>query len=103
MEAGRVGINKERKKNDINQVNELESDKQSTMFFKPLDLLEIYGVKLCNFYRVTLGITFFFREFQPMASALNSSLLSNQDTNQFFVQARIKIQIFYTTIGGLTS
>ena len=46
MEAGRVGINKERKKKDINQVNELESDKQSTMFFKPLDLLEIYGVKI---------------------------------------------------------
>ena len=46
MEAGRVGINKERKKNDINQVNELESNKQSTMFFEPLDPLEIYGVKI---------------------------------------------------------
>jgi len=33
-----------------------------------------------------LPIFFFFKEFQPMASALdNSYLLSDQDTNQFWV------------------
>ena len=44
-------------------------------------------------------ITFFFleREFQPMASALDdSSLSSDQDTNQFLVQAGIEPQISYT-------
>ena len=36
---------------------------------------------------------FFLREFQPMASAPDdSSLSSNQDTNQFFIQAGIEPQ-----------
>ena len=49
-------------------------------------------------------IILFFREFQPMTSASdNSSLLSNQDIDQFLMQARIEPQISYSTIKDFTS
>ena len=49
-------------------------------------------------------ISFFYRKFQPMASASdNSSLSSNQDTDQFLVLARIELQISYSTIRDFTS
>ena len=48
--------------------------------------------------------SFFFREFQPMTSALDdSSLSSDQDTNQFLVQAEIEPQISYTIIRDFTN
>ena len=51
-----------------------------------------------------LRAIFFFREFQSMASApYDSSLSSDQDTNQFLVYAGIEPQIFYTTIRNLTN
>ena len=46
---------------------------------------------------------FFLREFQPMTSAPDdSSLSSDQDTNQFLVQVGIEPQISYTTIKDFT-
>ena len=49
-------------------------------------------------------VRFSFREFQLMASAPDdSSLSSDQDTNQFLVYAGIETQIFYTTIRNLTN
>ena len=54
--------------------------------------------KITTFF--TIGFFFFFlREFQHMASAPdNSSLSSDQDSNQFLVQAGIKPQISYSLI-----
>ena len=47
---------------------------------------------------------FFFLEFQLMTFALNdSSLLSDQDTNRFLVEVRIKFQIFYSIIKNFTN
>ena len=47
---------------------------------------------------------FFFLEFQLMSFALNdSSLLSDQDTNRFLVEARIKSQISYSIIKIFTN
>ena len=47
---------------------------------------------------------FFKREFQPMASTPDDTSLSlDQDTNQFFVYARIEPQISYTTIRDFTN
>ena len=42
---------------------------------------------------------FFFKKFQHITSTSDdSSLLSNQDTNQFLVYVRIEPQISYSTI-----
>ena len=47
---------------------------------------------------------FFFLEFQLMTFALNdSSLLSDQDTNRFLVEVRIKFQISYSIIKNFTN
>ena len=56
-----------------------------------------------NFF--VLIIIFFYKEFQPIMSALNDSFLpSDQDINQiFFVSAKIKSQISYSTIKNFTS
>ena len=43
----------------------------------------MYGIVYIFFEKIS---TFFFRKFQPIASALNNSFLSlDQDTNQFLV------------------
>ena len=47
---------------------------------------------------------FFFREFQPMAFALdNRFLLSDQDINQFLMEMEIEPYISYITIKDFTS
>ena len=60
-----------------------------------------------TFYLATQHNSFFFfleREFQPMAFALDdSSLLLDQDTNQFLVQTNIEPRISYSTIKDFTS
>ena len=43
----------------------------------------------------------FFRKFQLITSALNSSLSSDQDTNRFLVLAGFEIKISYSTIRDL--
>ena len=46
----------------------------------------------------------FFRKFQLMSSTSdNNFLLSNQDTNQFFVWAKIEPQISYSTVKNFTN
>ena len=50
-----------------------------------------------------MNLFFLFREFQLMASAFeDSSLLSDQNTNQFLVQVGIEPYISYTTIRNFT-
>jgi len=47
---------------------------------------EIKLIRIVNFMKKWYDLVFFFREFQPMASAPDdTSLLLDQDTNQFFV------------------
>ena len=54
---------------------------------------------LCEQVISKLPRNFFLKGFQPMASALDDSfLLSDQDINQFLVNAEIKLQISYSTI-----
>ena len=61
-------------------------------------------VRVLNLHATTGSYFFFLREFQPMASAPDdSSLSSDQDTNQFLVEAGIESQISYTTIRDFTS
>ena len=53
MEAKREGIIKEREeKIDITQLNELESNKQSTMCFQPVDLWCKNGVTFTELHPV---------------------------------------------------
>ena len=87
------------------------------IFVSPFQWLHEYGllfVELWPFFRVFLiiiyyyfylnFITIFFREFQPIMSALdNNSLLSDQDTNQFLVLTGIEPQTSYTTIKDFIS
>ena len=51
-----------------------------------MGLITLFGTIYESHYPIQLSFTFFFREFQPMAFAPNdSSLLLDQDTNQFLV------------------
>ena len=61
-------------------------------------------VRVLNLHATAGSYFFFLREFQPMAFAPDdSSLSSDQDTNQFLVEAGIESQISYTTIRDFTS
>ena len=59
---------------------------------------------MCNVQENLIIYDFFLKEFQSMASAPDdSSLISDQDTNQFLVWAGIEPQISYTTIRDFIS
>ena len=76
-----------------------------SFFLEPLIVEgEMVLAHLVVFESFSINDTFFFREFQHMVSAPNdNSLSSNQDTNQFLVQAEIELQISYTTMRDFTS
>ena len=53
---------------------------------------------------MVIKIKYIFREFQPMMFVPDdSSLLLDQSTNRFLVEAGIEPQIFYSTIRDFTS
>ena len=76
-----------------------------TWFFSSLLLffLSTYIWHIIYLYFVMIMFLFFLREFQPMTSTpRDSSLSSDQDTNQFLVGG-IEPQISYSTIRDFTS